>query len=98
MTTTEPPVAFLCYGPEGECLNCGGSNRPGVEEPWVCDHGTYCSEECLTEAGEYIDRVRAEEAHRRTNWCPTCGYDQWEHDPTCAVPAADRPSRYLRVS
>lgn len=101
MTTAESTM-FLCYPPEGECLNCGGSARVGIfdehgrligtTEPWECDHGTYCSEDCLTEAGEFIARQKAWYEHQKSNWCGSCGYDNWEHADDCPLPPADRPT------
>lgn len=87
-----PDAIFIC-GPlvfdceecgtrHGECLLCGGWLH--VEQTDGHD-GLHCSKECADEAARFAARAKRE---RDTNWCPSCGYDNWEHAPDC-VPLND---------
>jgi hypothetical protein len=61
----------------GECLNCGGwlhRERDGGYE------GQYCDQECAEEGAAFQAREKARFA---SNWCPSCGYDNWEHSLDC---------------
>jgi hypothetical protein len=73
-------AVFVCFGSPDECLNCGGSaSLGGTQEPVVSTRGNFCSEDCAADAEEMAQR----EKRRRDDWCPSCGFDNHEHAPTC---------------
>jgi len=77
------PREFIClyFGWPDECLNCGGSaSLGGTQEPVVSDRGRFCSEDCAADAEEFAQRAKREAA---SSWCPSCGFDNHEHDDDC---------------
>jgi hypothetical protein len=71
-------VICLYFGTPGECQCCGGSTHAegGPFEP----DPRFCSREC---AEEIYERQSRAQDYYRNNWCPECGYDNFEHDPGC---------------
>ena len=78
------PVLFVCVGDTSECWNCGGwVHADGCVpegEPPIADH--YCSEECMDEALTFAEQQKADQ-EARTRCCPSCGFDNQEHDKGC---------------
>lgn len=72
----------LLSTPAGMCCNCGDE---GIllrgEQPIRNAAGlTFCDVECADE----FDTRQEREAHARaTNWCASCGFDNWEHANGC---------------
>lgn len=68
-----------CQMPMGECQNCGGwlhvERKGGVD-------GRTCGDVCRIELEFFSRRGRV------SDWCPTCGFDNFEHSEECNVGAS----------
>lgn len=88
-------TAFVCFGNTRECVCCGGTtSAPRTRHPfrpkeWLEARApvgpsprglTYCSTQCYDSWEEFLDR---QDRARSEEWCPVCGYDRFEHAPTC---------------
>jgi hypothetical protein len=77
-TAAETDMVCLYFGTPEECQSCGGWT--GAEDgPFEGDR-RFCSEDCFIDNQEFVERQRQA---RETNWCPDCGFDNWEHAETC---------------
>jgi hypothetical protein len=80
---SESGAYYLCLlsMPEDLCWFCGEwlhaeEVEGGIEGP---DGHRFCSGGCI----EALARMKARDEYRKTNWCPACSYDNWEHAPDC---------------
>ena len=78
LTTQDTSYCPECERHHGACLNCGGWLH---REKIGGYDGQHCDQECAEEAAAFQAREKARWA---SNWCPTCGFDNWEHADDCA--------------
>jgi hypothetical protein len=74
----------LNFGNPEECQNCGGWVGAGEGDdrgPFEGDT-RFCSLDCFVDHQEFVERDRL---RHESNWCPRCGYDNWEHAADCPL-------------